>query len=121
MGIGYILVNKTKREAISFYRLPVNTMREISGNPVSAAIVTRYLFKNPCDCIAFCPDNINSDDPSWPMAGLSWEDINGFKDVTGELIDDLIRNKILRDDGILFQDGDDPDIFIRKISNIGMG
>ena len=47
MGVGYILVNGTKQELISFAHLPVNTMREIAGNSVSASVTAWYLLNNP--------------------------------------------------------------------------
>ena len=49
MSIGYELINQTKKEKISFYHLPVNTKKEIAGNPVSASIVSWYILDNQGD------------------------------------------------------------------------
>lgn len=56
MSAGYELINITKKEKISFSHLPVNAMREITGNPVSSAITTWYLMKNSGDEIGSVPD-----------------------------------------------------------------
>lgn len=37
---GFVLINVTKKEKITYLHLPVSTKREIAGNPVSSAITT---------------------------------------------------------------------------------
>lgn len=56
MSVGYWLINKTKKEKITFFHLPASSERELTGNPVTAAITTWYLIKNSGDEIGFIPD-----------------------------------------------------------------
>ena len=72
MGVGYILVNQTKKQVIWFAKLPVNTMEEIAGNPASASIVTWYLFQNQGDAIQFVSDTYDE----WPFSEGSREDLH---------------------------------------------
>ena len=109
------MVNLTKKEQISFEKLPVAKMREISGNPASAAIVAWYLLKNSGDKIGFFGDEIDS-----PFSGVSYTDICDFPDRTSDLIETLIKQEILEDCGIGYQDDDDPGIYFRDIRNAWM-
>ena len=115
MGDYYTLVNLTKKERISFDKLPVAKMREIAGNPASAAIVAWYLLENSGDMIGFFGDDI---DP--PFSGVSYADICDFPDRTSDLIETLIGQEILEDCGISYQDDDNPDIYSRDIRNAWM-
>lgn len=40
MGVGYVLVNYTKQEVVTYSHIPATKARELAGNPVSAAITT---------------------------------------------------------------------------------
>ena len=110
----YTLVNLTKREQISFEKLPVAKRHEIAGNPASAAIVSWYLLENSGDKIGFVCD----DDSSFP--GVSFTDICDFPDRTRQLIETLIEQGILIDCGISYQDDDDPDIYSKDFRNAFM-
>ncbi len=115
MGEGYKLVNNTKKEKISFLHLPVNTKKEISGHPVSAALVSWYLVQNQGDSIQFVSDTYDD----WPFESGSKDEMHQYKDVTDEIINDLTNVGILRDDGIAWQDEDEPEsVYIRALKNI---
>jgi hypothetical protein len=114
MGVGYILVNQTKCEQITFAHLPANTAREIAGQPVAAAVVAWYLLHNQGDQIAFVSDTHGE----WPFPGKK-PDTKLWPDRTDDVVASLIKNGILRDDGMEYKDEDAPNtIFIRKLTNI---
>lgn len=119
-GVAYgdwVLSNKQdKKEKISYSHLPTNTAKEITGNPVSSAITTWYLIKNSGDDIGFVPDIYREKD--WPYRDISWLDIENYKDLTDEIINELIEINILKDIAIEVFDEDDPNVFIRKLKNI---
>ncbi|TGL31321.1 hypothetical protein EHQ52_15400 [Leptospira koniambonensis] len=93
-------------------------MDEICGNPASASMVAWYLFNNPASRIAFCPDHINESYPEWPLPGVSWDDILTYRDLTEEILSVLINKGILRDNGIRYQDEEDPEVYLKDIKNI---
>jgi len=107
MGVGYFLVNLSKHEQITFAHLPVNTAKEICGNPVSAAIVSWYLIQHVNDSIRFVEDNT-----SRAM------EYSKYPDQTDECIKELIDVKILEDRGFAWRDKDEPEtVFIREVRN----
>ena len=117
MGVRYTLVNQTKKETINFSHLPVGKMREIAGNPASAAIVAWYLLTNQGDDIQFVSDT--HDD--WPFNSGKREDYYNYPDKTEQLISILIEKGILRDSGFDYKDENDPEnVYIRSIKNIWM-
>ncbi|MDI3287298.1 hypothetical protein [Polyangium sp. 15x6] len=106
MGIGYILVNRTKREKISFLHLPVNTAREIAGHPASAALSTWYLLSRSGDEIAFVDDH----------SGHSAEGLHEYREMTDTIIGELVDAGILEDRGVSFRDPQEPDlVYIRDL------
>lgn len=105
MGQGYVLVNKSKRELISFAHLPASKARELSGNPVTAAMTTWYLLNNIGDQISFIEEEHIAND---------------YCDVTNRLIDNLVASQIIEDHGIEMFDPSEPEIFIRLLRNIWM-
>lgn len=116
MGVGYCLINNTKKEKITYLHLPATTARELTGNSVTSAVTTWYLLKNTGDEIGFVPDQYYEKD--WPFREISWEDINIYNDVTDRIISELIDNEILKDKGIQVFDEDEPEVFIRCLNNI---
>jgi hypothetical protein len=112
MGVGYFLINSTKKEAINYYHLPVNKMKEISGNPISAIITTWYLLNNRGNDIRFVPDSFI--DENFNIT----DDIFQYKDVTDIVIEELIKNGILKDNGIEYIDEDDLSLYFRRLDNI---
>ena len=114
MGVGYILVNQTKCEQVTFAHLPANTAQEIAGQPAAAAVVAWYLLHNQGDQIAFVSDTYGE----WPLPGEK-PALTIWPDRTDETVASLIDAGILRDDGMLYRDEDDPEtVFIRKLTNV---
>lgn len=73
---------------------------------------------NPANQIAFCPDHIDESHSEWPLPGVSLDEIKTYQDLTEDSIRELIQKGILRDDGILYQDPEEPKIFVKDIKNI---
>jgi hypothetical protein len=109
MGQSYVLINKSKNEIITFAHLLASKERELCGNPVTSAITTWYLLKNLGDKIQF-------------IAEQSDEELNltDYFDVTDKVIDDLIANEILLDQGIEVFDEEESEVFVRRLENIWM-
>jgi hypothetical protein len=100
-----VLINKSKQEIIGFAHLPAGKARELAGNPVTAAITTWYLLQNSGDNILFAEEEHIED---------------GFADVTNHVIEILIQNGILQDNGIEVFDEEEPDIYVRRLENVWM-
>lgn len=114
MGIQYILVNETKKEIISFIHLNGNKKKELAGNVAQSAIVTWYLLNNQGDLIQFVSD-MRLD---WPFESGDRHALWSYPDKTSELLKELIELNILKDNGYLYQDEDEPDeVYIRNIGN----
>lgn len=116
MSIGYCLINKTKKQKITFVHLPANTDKELTGNPVTSAITSWYLIKNSGDEIGFVTDQYYGQD--FPSKDISWDDINGFKELTDDIINELIKLQILIDYGIEIFDENEPDVYVRRLKNV---
>ncbi|SHK36906.1 hypothetical protein SAMN02745163_03691 [Clostridium cavendishii DSM 21758] len=109
MGIEYQLVNKTKKEIITYIHIPASKKRELAGNTISASITTWYLLNNSGDEIKFVSDEEYFKEN---------DKFKNYKDVTEEVIIDLIKNNIIRDEGIEYMDEDENSCYIRKLINI---
>lgn len=118
MSVGYYLINKTKKEQITFSHLPAETAKELTGNPVTSAITTWYMLKNLGDDISFIPDQCYENE--YPQEGASLKEISNYEDVTNLLIEDLIRLGILKDNGIEHFFEDEPEVYIRRLENVWM-
>ena len=117
MSVGYILINQTKRQKVCFLHLPVNSKREIAGNPVGAAIVAWYLLENAGDRIAFVSDSAGE----WPFDDGSRVESSHYPDMTDQVVDALIAARIVDDKGHAWFDEHKPDtVFIRDLRNIWM-
>lgn len=115
MGIGYNLVNETKKEFISFCYLDGSKMRELAGSPAQSAIVTWYMLQNIGDNIQFVSDTNND----WPFSTGSKDKLGSYIDKTEVVLNDLIENDILEDFGKSYVDEEDPDnVYIRDIRNV---
>jgi hypothetical protein len=115
MGVTYQLVNRTQRECISFLHVPAAVKaRELAGNPVSAAITTWYLLQNIGDEISFMSDT----DGIWPFAQGQPDELADYRDVTNEVIQQLIEAGILRDEGVVQYFDDEPEIYDRLLVNV---
>lgn len=117
MGVGFILVNHSRREAITFAHLPASQMRELAGNPVTAAATTWYLLRHREDRVAFVSDTHDE----WPFPAGSRADLQDFTDITDQVVEQLIEAGILRDNGIAWADEDEPDtVYERDLANVWM-
>ena len=112
MGVGFELVNATKRERVLFSHMPVSTMWEISGHPVAATIVTWYILNRRGDLISFVPD----DRSHWPFGSVSPGEAQAFRDVTVEIVQQLVDAGLVVDRGREIVDPTEPEIYIRLLS-----
>ncbi len=117
MGVGYILINTTKLEYISYSHIGADTKRELTGDAVAAAITSWYLLEHPGDNIAFASDS-NGDWRDWPFKSGSRKDLRKYREVTDEVVDALIQAEILQDDGKDIFDASEPEIYVRRLRNI---
>jgi hypothetical protein len=113
VGVGYILVNHTRRERLLFTHIAASTKYELAGNPVAAAITSWYLLEHASDHIAFVSDS----DYDWPFPTGSRSDLATYQDMTDAVVEDLVKAGIVRDEGreVFF---DDPDAYVRLLRNI---
>ena len=115
MGVGHILVNRTRREQIMFMHVGASSAREIAGNPAAAAITTWYLLQHPGDDISFVTDTLGD----WPFLSGSRSDLHSYAEVTDRVVEQLIEAGILSDHGKSFVDPDDPDVaYERDLRNV---
>ena len=106
MGVTYSLINRTKKEIISFIHVPAAKAREIAGNSIAASITTWYMLNHINDDITFLPETDYI------------PEIADYEDVTDSIIDDLIAKEIFADEGIRYVCDDEPELYFRKIRNI---
>ena len=112
MSVGYTLVNNSRKEQIMFLHLPVSTMREILGNPVSSYIVDWYKQQHTSDDIDFVSDTYDD----WPFETGSREDLADYEEITEAIIASLVEKGAIIDNGLDWQDEDEPEtIFIRDL------
>lgn len=117
MGVGYLLVNHTRREQVRFAHLPASTATELAGNPIPAAVTTWYLIRHSGEQIAFVSDTYGD----WPFPSGSPADVAGYPDVTDDIVTQLIEARILRDDGIAWADETEPQaVYMRALKNVWM-
>jgi hypothetical protein len=114
MGVYYYLVNQSKKEIISFCHIPAWKKRELAGNPISAAIVTWYMLENIGDTISFIGDT----DDRWPFKNGSVIDLREYSEVTDKIVDGLIKASIIKDEGRLVIDDDEPEFYERILKNV---
>lgn len=116
MGVGHILVNIDKKQQVGFYNVDTGTkLRELSGTVIASTIVTYYLLTNTGDRIGF----INDTEDSFIVCGKNYKSdyfIN-FVDVTENIIEELIEEGIIKDNGILWIDKEN-NLFNRDLINI---
>lgn len=112
MGLQYDLVNQTKREIIHFGgQIPAGKPLELVAYPPAGSMVIGYLLRHPGDEIAFVDDH----GETWPFVQGSWPDHLSYRDVTNEVIEALIEQGTLRDEGREFFDDGDPEVYARKL------
>jgi len=113
MSTTYQLVNVTKQETLKYVNLSVSKTKEIATNAICAAMTTWYLLQNPGDIIGF----VSEVDLRWPLPSGSWEELNGYTEITEDLIAQLINAEILEDKGSVFIDNN-PDLIQRNLKVI---
>jgi hypothetical protein len=114
VGTWAVLWNSTKRERIAFEHVAATTPSEVAGNPAAAAIVTWYLLQNPGDQIALLTEG---DVP--PALNCTYGEALKLPDCTEAVVAALISEGILKDEGFLFRDDDEPEtIFVRDLRNV---
>jgi len=117
MGVGYFLVNYSKKEVISFSHIGASTARELAGNPVSAAMTTWYMLHHAGDTVAFLSDTYDE----WCFPEGTRDEVSNYRDVTDDVVKSLIDAEILVDLGVAWADDDEPDkIYIRALKNVWM-
>lgn len=117
MGVGYFLVNTTKRERLLFAHIAVNTRWEIAGDPVASSMVAWYMLHNLGDVISFVPD----DRSFWPFSSLTPEDLSSFREVTDEVLQGLMDRGLVVDLGREVFDPKEPEVYVRKLAREWMG
>ena len=110
MGVGYILVNRTRSEQIMFLHVGATTAREIAGNPAAAAITSWYLLHHQGDDISFVTDSLGD----WPFRSGSRSDLHSYAEVTDRIVEQLIEAGVLSDHGKAFVDQDEPDVVYER-------
>jgi hypothetical protein len=116
VGVGYWLVNFTKKEQLLYAHIPASKARELAGNPVAAAITTWYLLQNPGDAISFVSDTYDD----WPFPEGNKYHMDDYKEVTDEVVNQLIEQGILVYEGREVFREDEPEIYMRRLRNVWM-
>ena len=115
MSVGYHLINLDKREEVSSTaRLHIGTtFSEITGNQVFGSVLSFYMMTHMGDRVSF----INDREEEFYLFGSRyvWEDFHDFKNVTEEIVAELIADQTIRDEGIEWIDQED-DMYFRKLA-----
>lgn len=74
------------------------------------------MLNNVGDDISFVPDQYKEGE--WPLSDVTEDEIIHYKDMTDTIVDELIKNEILKDEGKEVFDLDEPEIYVRKLVNI---
>jgi hypothetical protein len=114
MGVGYRLVNYTKKEWLVYSHIGTDKTLELAVNPVSAAITTWYALQNLGDAISFVSDTYHD----WPFPTGSQSDLKDYQEVTDRVVNEMIEGGILIDEGREVFCEDEPDAYIRKLKTI---
>jgi hypothetical protein len=109
MGVEYHIVNYTKREFIMFEYVDTYSPGEILRNPVATCITTWYFMFNRHDKVAFVSDSLTE----WPFSDGTPSDMFSYREVTSEIINTLIAEGIIVDEGKKILDETDPDMYVR--------
>ncbi len=115
MGVGYELVNHSRQERLTFTHMPANKALELSSHPATSAMTTWYLLTHLGDRISFVSDSYGE----WPFPDGSREDLDHYRDVTHEVVDELIARRVLIDEGNDIFDEDEPDVYVRRLRVCG--
>jgi hypothetical protein len=108
MGVGYKLVNVTKKEIVRFFNLPVEKRGEICLHHVASKIVTMYMIDNMGNEISFVPDQYYEED--WPLR-VGMDEVKGYREVTEELLQKAEKEGFIKGRKKVFVFEDDPNMF----------
>ncbi len=117
MGIGYELINYSRKERLSFSHLPGGTMCELAGNPVLSAMIAWYMLRHNGDRIGFSQDTYPEME-AWPFKEYPFENTADYRDVTDATVNELIDAKILKDNGKDVFFADEPEVYVRRLEKI---
>ena len=117
MGVGYTLINATRRERLAFAHIPATTRWEIIGHPVAASMVACYLLQHIGDDIRFVPD----DGSCWPFDSISPEEPQHIPEKTEHVVAALIREEMRVEQGRESFDEHDPECYMRRLVRVWSG
>lgn len=117
MTVGFQLVNATKRERVLFLHIPASTRWELAADPIAATMIAWYMLNNFRDDVSFVPD----DESFWPFDSISPAEAAQFREVTDEIVQALIAEDLVVDQGIEILDENDPEMYFRRLSLVGSG
>jgi len=114
MGVGYNLINYTKREQLIFDHIAASKKNELIGCPAASMITTGYMLDNLGDHISFVSDTYGE----WPFPGGDQQDQFSYPDVTDRVVETLLKDGFLKDCGFLYLDEDEPEtVYTRDLRN----
>ena len=114
MGVGYRLVNTTKKEIIKYLNLPVEKKGEICSSHVASKITTLYLLENMGDNISFVPDQYNEKD--WPLSETKSSDLDDYLEVTEVWLTKAESGGYISGRTKEIIDEDEPELFVWRFS-----
>lgn len=115
MSTQYFLCNFTKKEILLFRNIDSTKKRELSGSSVLSSIVSWYMMENILDYISMIPDQYAENQFNFPV---NISEILSYKDVTEDIVKNLVKNNILEDNGNIYIDDLDKSLYIRNLKNI---
>lgn len=115
MGAGYDIVNFTRRERLNTVRIGGMKAREMARDHASASLVVWYFLLRRGDQIALVSDYDIESHRAFFGIVPTYEQLNGFRDVTEEVIAHAVKALLLTDHGEEPMCEDDPDLTLRLI------
>ena len=116
MGLQFELINFDKKEIISFEKVNSGLkLKELSANDITSTIVTYYMLKNRGDKISFIDDHTEKHELFGET--YNYSDFNIFQDKTEIVINELIENNILENEGGLEVD-EEMDIYYYDLKKV---
>lgn len=113
MGVEYCLVNLSGREWMSYGHVGGGKRHQLAGDSATAAMTTWYLLNHRGDKIGLVSD----EDDDWPF-DCPPVDFYDWKDVTEEVVQELISSGILADHGRRYQDPEEENVYMRDLRNV---
>lgn len=116
MPVGYRLINIDKHETISFAYIDSGaSLWELTNTVISSTVITYYLLRNIGNRVTV----VNDCESQFNLFGsiVTWDDIHQYADMTNELIDNLIQEQILEEDGIIWIDKEE-NLYFRNLKKV---